>query len=329
MSKFTAKPFVKWAGGKGSLIPTLEKLLPVDISRVDDLTYIEPFIGGGAMLFFMLQKFGNIRKAVINDLNPDLVNAYKMVRDCPEELVGSLAAIQKSYFDIDEEAGRKEFYLAIRRRFNASGLSAVDWASCLIFLNRTCFNGLYRVNSKGEFNVPFGRYKNPKICDADTIYANSRLLQGVEITCGDFEQVAEYVSDNTFVYLDPPYRPVDATSSFTSYTKEGFDDSEQIRLKKFFDRLTASGCLAMLSNSDSSCRNPEDTFFDDLYKDYRIRRVYASRSVSAKADKRGKLAELLVCNYADNGFSTISHDKSLKFSLNINDYGQGAYKRTV
>ena len=176
MSKFTAKPFVKWAGGKGSLIPTLEKLLPVDISRVDDLTYIEPFIGGGAMLFFMLQKFGNIRKAVINDLNPDLVNAYKMVRDCPEELVGSLSDIQKSYFDIAEEAGRKEFYLAMRRRFNASGLSAVDRASCLIFLNRTCFNGLYRVNSKGEFNVPFGRYKNPKICDADTIYANSRLL---------------------------------------------------------------------------------------------------------------------------------------------------------
>lgn len=329
MSKSAAKPFVKWAGGKGGLIPTLEMLLPSDLARIDGLTYIEPFVGGGAMLFFMLRKFGNIRKAVINDLNSDLVNAYKMVRDCPEELVGSLSAIEKPYFDIAEETGRKEFYLAMRRRFNAGGLTAVERASCLIFLNRTCFNGLYRVNSKGEFNVPFGRYKNPKICDADTIYADSRLLQKVEIICGDFEQVAGYVSGNTFVYLDPPYRPIDATSSFTSYTKEGFDDSEQVRLKKFFDRLTASGCFAMLSNSDGSCRNPEDTFFDDLYRDYRIRRVCASRSVSAKADKRGKLTELLISNYADGGCVTTCPDNNVKFNLNIMDYGQGAYKRTV
>ena len=167
----------------------------------------------------------------------------------------------------------------------------------LIFLNKTCFNGLYRVNSKGEFNVPFGKYKNPTICDAKTIYADSELLQKVEIRCGDFEETEQYISENTFIYFDPPYRPLDATSSFNSYAKEAFNDEEQIRLKRYFDRLSEKRCLMMLSNSDCKGRNPEDTFFDDLYKDYIIERVYASRSVNANPEKRGKLTELLIRNY--------------------------------
>ena len=329
MNQLTAKPFVKWAGGKGKLLPTLARLLPDGLARRDGLTYIEPFVGGGAMLFFMLQKFGNIRKAVINDINPDLITAYRMVKNNPEKLVGRLSAIQKEYFGITGDDGRKEFYLAMRKQFNDGGMSVVDNAACLIFLNRTCFNGLYRVNSKGGFNVPFGRYKTPKICDEETIYADSRLLQDVEITCGDFEQVLEYISADAFVYLDPPYRPLDATSSFTSYSKDGFDDNEQIRLKKFLDKLTSAGCPAMLSNSDVTGHDPQDTFLDDLYDGYRINRVYAPRSINAKPDGRGQITELLVRNYTDNGVVSTGIIKHGMTTLNINNYEQSPYKRTV
>ena len=205
--------------------------------------------------------------------------------------------IQKEYLNITEEEERKEFYLNARKHFNNGNLSNVESTMYLIFLNKTCFNGLYRVNSKGEFNVPFGKYKNPTICDAKTIYADSELLQKVEIRCGDFEETEQYISENTFIYFDPPYRPLDATSSFNSYAKEAFNDEEQIRLKRYFDRLSEKRCLMMLSNSDCKGRNPEDTFFDDLYKDYIIERVYASRSVNANPEKRGKLTELLIRNY--------------------------------
>lgn len=298
-----AKPFIKWVGGKGQLIPTFERLLPRGLDRLEAVTYIEPFIGGGAMLFYMLRKFSNIRRAVINDLNPDLIRAYQTVKDTPEALIRFLSGIEREYLGIGEEEKRKEFFLDARKRFNAGGMSDVDNTAWLIFLNRTCFNGLYRVNSKGEFNVPFGKYKNPTICDAETIRADSEVLQKVDIISGDFEQTEPYVSANTFVYFDPPYRPLDATSSFNSYAKEAFNDAEQIRLKEYFDRLSAKNCLLMLSNSDCKGRNPDDTFFDDLYKDYVIERVYATRSVNANPEKRGKLTELLIRNYADTTHS--------------------------
>ena len=298
-----AKPFIKWVGGKGQLIPTFERLLPRGLDRLEAVTYIEPFIGGGAMLFYMLRKFSNIRRAVINDLNPDLIRAYQTVKDTPEALIRFLSGIEREYLGIGEEEKRKEFFLDARKRFNAGGMSDVDNTAWLIFLNRTCFNGLYRVNSKGEFNVPFGKYKNPTICDAETIRADSEVLQKVDIISGDFEQTEPYVSANTFVYFDPPYRPLDATSSFNSYAKEAFNDAEQIRLKEYFDRLSAKNCLLMLSNSDCKGRNPDDTCFDDLYKDYVIERVYATRSVNANPEKRGKLTELLIRNYADTTHS--------------------------
>ena len=320
-----AKPFIKWVGGKGQLLATFEKLLPRELAGVEAFTYIEPFIGGGAMLFYMLRRFNNIERAIINDLNPDLIKAYKTVKSTPEALIQRLAQIEREYLSIHEEEKRKEYYLSVRKRFNDGEMSDVDNTSLLIFLNRTCFNGLYRVNSKGKFNVPFGKYASPTICDAETIYADSELLQKVDIISGDFEQTESYVSEHTFIYFDPPYRPLDATSSFNSYAKEAFNDDEQIRLKKYFDRLSAKKCWLMLSNSDCRGRNPEDTFFDDLYKDYNIERVYASRSVNANPEKRGKLTELLIRNYA--------HTSSLKNTnisgLNLNKYEQSAYRRTI
>lgn len=301
-----AKPFIKWAGGKSQLISTFEGLLPDKISLMENITYIEPFIGGGAMLFYMLQRFNNIKRAIINDLNPDLIKAYKTIKETPEALIQGLSLIEREYLGIQEEQKRKDFFLSVRKRFNKKEMSDVDNTVLLIFLNRTCFNGLYRVNSKGDFNVPFGKYKNPTICDVETIYADSELLQKVDIISGDFEQTEQYVAGNTFVYFDPPYRPLDATSSFNSYAKEAFNDDEQIRLKRYFDRLSKKKCLMMLSNSDCRGRNPEDSFFDDLYKDYIIERVYASRSVNANPAKRGKLTELLIRNYVE----TMSSDKT-------------------
>lgn len=326
MKQHKAKPFIKWAGGKGQLIPTFETLLPSNFADWEESTYIEPFIGGGAMLFFMLQKYPNIKHAIINDLNPNLVKAYKVIKYSPENLIHALNAIQKEYLAITEEDKRKDFYLKIRKRFNDAELSDIDNTMYFIFLNKTCFNGLYRVNSKGKFNVPFGKYKNPTICDANTIYADSEVLQKVEIISGDFEQTEQYVSDNTFIYFDPPYRPLDATSCFNSYAKEAFNDDEQIRLKKYFDKLTTKHCLMMLSNSDCKGRNPEDTFFDDLYKDYIIERVYASRFVNANSEKRGKLPELLIRNYRE----TI-HKENQQFylDLNTNIHEQSTYTRTI
>ncbi len=251
------------------------------------------------MLFFLLRKFSNIKRAIINDLNSNLIIAYNTVRDNPEGLVYELSKVQEEYFNISNEEQRKDFYLSMRNRFNAGNLSKVDNTALLIFLNRTCFNGLYRVNANGEFNVPFGKYKNPKICDAETIYADSELLQMVEILNGDFEQTEPYLTENTFVYLDPPYRPLDATSSFNAYAKDPFNDLEQVRLKKYVDRLSFKRCFLMLSNSDCKGRNPEDSFFDDLYKDYIIERVYASRYINANPQKRGRLTELLIRNYVD------------------------------
>lgn len=291
-----AKSFVKWVGGKKQLLATFENLLPANFSQIEDVTYIEPFVGGGAMLFYMLRTFPNIRRAVINDINPDLVKAYQTVKEHPDRLITRLSHLQKEYLHIPNEEDRKKFYLTIRNRFNEKNLSTVDNTVYFIFLNRTCFNGLYRVNSKGKFNVPFGKYIKPTICDEGTIRIDSELLQNVTILNGDFEQTELYVRDNTFVYFDPPYRPLSATSSFKSYAKEGFNDDEQRRLKAYFDRL-APRCMMMLSNSDGRATDPENVFFDELYDGYIIERVYASRAINANPNGRGKLTELLIRNF--------------------------------
>ncbi len=287
-----AKPFIKWVGGKGQLIEQLEAMLPADFDNWENVTYIEPFVGGGAMLFYMLQTHPNIKSAIINDINEDLTTCYMMVKQSPDALVESLKQIQKEYYSLQNEDARKQFFLLMRDEFNTKQLNSIDNTTLFFFLNRTCFNGLYRVNKAGLFNVPFGRYETPTICDPNTIYADSELLQNVEILTGDYQQTLAYANDNTLFYFDPPYRPLNNTSSFNDYAKEAFNDFAQRRLKEFCDRVEASGYKFMLSNSDCS-----DMFFDDLYAQYIIERVWASRSVNANPQKRGKLTEILVHNY--------------------------------
>ena len=293
-----AKPFLKWAGGKGQLLSQLSEHLPERISR-EPFTYIEPFVGGGAMLFYMLQHFGNIKKAVINDINEDLILTYRTVKDDVEALISKLAKIEEDYFAIVEQDKRSQLFYEIREQYNQHDGNAIERVSQLIFLNKTCFNGLFRVNKRGQFNVPFGKYANPTICNAEVLRADSQLLQSaqVEICQGDYAQILRHIDGLTFVYLDPPYRPLDATSSFTAYAKGDFNDDDQRALAAFCHQLKDAGCYWMESNADCSAKNPEDTFFEELYKDFRIERVYASRFINANPEKRGKLTELLIKNY--------------------------------
>lgn len=293
-----AKPFIKWVGGKGQLLEQLDAQLPADFSTWEDVTYIEPFVGGGAMLFYMLQQYPNIRHAVINDVNSDLITCYYTVRDMPEELIASLLDIQNAYNALPTEGARKEFFLAVRDRYNEKNLDPLENTTMFFFLNRTCFNGLYRVNKKGLFNVPFGKYINPQICDPATIRKDSELLQRVEIMTGDFEATFDHARGETLFYFDPPYRPLSDTSSFNDYAKESFNDEEQIRLKEYCDHIDDAGFRFMLSNSDCKGKNEKDNFFDVLYGAYFIERVWASRNINSNPNKRGKLTEILVHNYA-------------------------------
>lgn len=318
-----AKPFIKWVGGKGQLIEQLTNLLPKDFCCWKDTTYIEPFVGGGAMLFYMLQHFPNIKHAVINDINTDLTTCYQTIRDNAEELILSLKDIEEYYLSIMEEEERKSFFMSVREQYNQKNLAPVDNTTKFIFLNRTCFNGLYRVNKSGLFNVPFGKYKNPKICDPQTIRKDSELLQRVEILNGDFEKTFNYAKGNTLFYFDPPYRPLSDTSSFNDYTKESFNDDAQIRLKEYCDRINNAGYSFMLSNSDCKGKTESDNFFDILYKDYQIERVWASRSINANPNKRGKLTEILVHNYpcveqySFNNQSTLIAENQLEYGKKL------------
>ena len=292
-----AKPFIKWAGGKTQLLTQFENILPHNLEEAEHFTYIEPFVGGGAMLFHMLQKYTNIGRVIINDINPNLITAYRVIRDTPERLITDLKMLQREFRQNSNEEARKEYFLRIRKSYNEDTHNDVTNTAMFIFLNRTCFNGLYRVNSKGYFNVPFGKYTNPTICDEELLLEDSKILQNVEILCGDYTLIERYVDNNTFIYFDPPYRPLSTTSSFTSYSKENFDDTEQTRLAHFFARLSRYGCKMMLSNSDCCAQNPNDTFFENLYGNFIIDKVHASRFVNAIPSKRGKLTEILVRNY--------------------------------
>lgn len=304
MIKTKAKPFIKWVGGKTQLIEQLDALLPSDFGSWNDVTYIEPFVGGGAMLFHMLQKYPNIQHAIINDINSDLTTCYKTVRDNPKELIESMQDIEKAYLTLSSEEARKDFFMAVRNRYNEKNLEPIENTTKFFFLNRTCFNGLYRVNKKGLFNVPFGKYTNPTICNPDTIMQDSELLQRVEILNADFESTFDYAQGNTLFYFDPPYRPLSDTSSFNDYAKEAFNDDAQIRLKEYCDKVNNAGYKFMLSNSDSKGKNEEDNFFDHLYRTYKIERVLASRNINSNPSKRGKLTEILVHNYTRTKLNT-------------------------
>lgn len=293
------KPFVKWAGGKGQLLYTFRDFYPRLLSTGKLKRYVEPFVGGGAVLFDVIQNY-SVKEAVILDINIDLINAYKVIRDNLDQLICLLTDMECLYHSLDVDA-RKEKYYSIREAFNATkintGLVDIEKAAYFIFLNRTCFNGLYRVNRSGDFNVPSGDYKNPTICDTENLTAASTLLKKLEIICGDFKQASSYVNSGTFVYFDPPYRPLNETSSFTSYSQHNFTDEDQIVLANFYRNLHETGALLMLSNSDPHNVDTKDNFFDDLYAGFNINRIQARRAINSKASNRGAVSEILVTNY--------------------------------
>jgi DNA adenine methylase len=298
MYKGVAKPFLKWAGGKGQLLEKLNTLYSEELRNGTIETYIEPFVGGGAVLFDVLQKF-DIKKAVIVDLNKELINCYRCIKENLSEMIIQLESLQNKLYalTVDKQA---ELFLEIRRKYNAIKLNGrfdFEKAADFIFLNKTCFNGLYRVNSKGEFNVPFGRYKKPLICDKENLILINRLLQKVDIYYGDYKQCQAYANNKAFVYFDPPYRPITTTQSFVAYSQNGFNDNNQRELAAFIRELHAQGAKVLLSNSDPKNANPNDNFFDDLYYGFSIGRINAKRMINCQADKRGDVTEIVVQNY--------------------------------
>jgi DNA adenine methylase len=304
-----AKPFLKWAGGKTQLLPEFEKRLPAFIPKNRKIrSYIEPFTGGGAMFFFLKRNF-NVKTSFLFDINPELIVGYKTIQNDSKELIEILCQMEKEYLKKSED-DRKEFYYNIRDSYNLemndfdyhnySG-EWIERASYLIFLNKTCFNGLFRQNKKGEFNVPFGKYKNPTISDAKNIKEVNIALKNTKIFCADFSESEKYIEKGSFVYLDPPYRPLSKTSSFTSYAKDGFVDEDQIRLAKFFKEMDQRGAYLMLSNSDPKNKDHDDEFFDELYTNYNIERVPAKRHINCDASGRGEINEIIVRNY-NNSF---------------------------
>ena len=299
-----AKPFLKWAGGKTQLIEQIKNNLP-EIVFKEKFTYIEPFVGSGAVLFWLLSEFPNMKKAVINDINKELIDTYEVIAQNPYDLISILEILQNEYHELEgNQEDKKQYYYEKRNLFNSRDQGKIEQSALFIFLNRTCFNGLYRVNRKNEFNVPIGSYKKPTICDRENIMAVSDALQKVEIICGDFEQTVEHAGENTLFYFDPPYKPLNQTSSFNSYTKNEFDDKEQIRLRDFCDELAKKGYQWILSNSDVKGKDENNHFFDELYADFHIERVLAKRNINANPEKRGVLSELLIYNYSDK-FLTI------------------------
>ena len=295
------KPFVKWAGGKGSLISQLTNFYPFELENGTIKKYVEPFVGGGAVLIDILQKY-DVEEAYAFDINKDLINCYNVIKKDVETLIEKLNEKEKEFLNIELE-NRQEYFYKIRSEYNSYKIEDnldVKRASEFIFLNRTCFNGLYRVNKNGEFNVPCGKYKNPTICDAKNLRNLSKLLQNVVFEYGDYKKCIKYIDTNTFVYFDQPYRPLSITSGFTSYTKEDFNDENQKELADFYKELDLKNAKLMLSNSNPKNTNKEDNFFEDIYKGFNINEVSAKRMINSKAQGRGEISELLITNYKEN-----------------------------
>ena len=277
IKEVTLQPFTKWTGGKRQLLPVIRELMPKTYNR-----YFEPFVGGGALFFDLAPK-----DAVINDFNAELINCYQQIKDNPQELIEILK--------VHQEYNSKEYYLDLRsadRDERIDMMSEVQRAARILYMLRVDFNGLYRVNSKNQFNVPYGRYKNPKIVDENLISAISTYLNNnqIEIKKGDFEKAVLDVQPGDFVYFDPPYIPLSETSAFTSYTHEGFSYDDQVRLRDTFKTLSDAGAYVMLSNSSSF-------LVEELYRDFNIHHVEAIRTNGAKSSSRGKISEIIVTNY--------------------------------
>ncbi len=291
------RPFLKWAGGKTQLLPALLARLPPGLGDGSIHRYVEPFVGGGALFFDLATRFPSLDCRLF-DANPGVALVYRVVRGQVEDLIARLEVMDAAY-RAEDEAGRKDYYYAVRERFNAGGLDLVEQAADLLFLNRTGFNGLYRTNGSGGFNVPHGRYRNPQISRPDLLRAASRALASAEIEVDDFSAAGTVVDDRTFIYLDPPYRPLTKTASFTAYSSHPFGDEEQRRLAAFVRALDARGARIMLSNSDPRNADPGDDFFDALYEGFVIERVPARRMINRDGAGRGTINELVIRNYGE------------------------------
>ena len=293
------KPFIKWAGGKTQLLTDIRVKYPKELGKTIT-KYCEPFIGGGAVLFDILSNY-EIEEILINDINKELTNTYSQIKNNLEYLIVELSKLQVLFWAL-ESTERKNFYNEKRERFNYLKVNGdedinLEKATLFIFLNKTCFNGLFRVNKKGLFNVPMGSYKKPIICDKNNLTDIHKVLQKVEIKTGDYKETLDFIDEKTFLYLDPPYRPISETASFTSYAETNFDDNEQIALGQFVDKASAKGAKVVISNSDPKNNNKEDHFFDKLYSKYEISRVSAKRMINCNANSRGDVNELLISNY--------------------------------
>lgn len=300
-----AYPVLKWAGGKTKLLPQIQKQYPSKLQQGCLKTYIESFVGGGSVFFDIYHHY-NIEKAYLFDNNIELVILYKVIKNNAELLINRLSKIKNKYLNLTEEK-RKNFYYQSRNDYNTFDKKAdtsiykknwVERAALTIFLNHTCFNGLYRVNRKGLFNVPMGRYKNPAILNGSNIRAVSQAFKIAEIKQCDFSEVLEYADKTTFIYYDPPYRSISKTATFNAYSSLNFNDDEQRRLRDVFIKVSQQGAYQMLSNSDPT-NYIEDFFFDELYCDFNIQRILASRMINSKGNSRGKIKEILVTNYSE------------------------------
>lgn len=299
MQQRNLKPILKWAGGKTQLLAEISHVYPDGFGKTIR-RYAEPFVGGGAVLFDILSKY-ELDEVYISDVNAELINVYLVVRDQADELIAILTNYQTEYLACGDEC-RKQYYYNKRDEFNeliinGESKSGVKSAALFIFLNRTCFNGLYRANRNGLFNVPKGDQANPLICNAENIHAVSAALKNVQIVCGDYSESKAFIDKHTLVYLDPPYRPLKGRDSFISYTETEFDDSCQCALAGFIEEINARGAYIILSNSDPKNVDPEDDFFEDLYIDYDVQRIQAKRRINRNADHRGYITELLIKNY--------------------------------
>lgn len=303
--KFYAKPFLKWIGGKGQLLKEIDNRLP-EIVKNDELEYyFEPFVGAGSV-FFHLKNNYQIKKSIISDINPELILTYNVIKKDYKKLIKALKPLKNEYLDYEDPEEQKKFYLKTRESYNKN-LKKIDYnsyskahiqrAAQMIFINKTCFNGMFRVNKDGKFNVPAGRYKNPSIYDEDNLREVHRVLNNhVIIKTQDFSKTEEYIVKNSFVYLDPPYRPLNKTSNFTQYYKDNFGDLDQIRLCQYIQRLTKKNIPVMLSNSDSK-NEDNKSYFKKLYSHQRIEPVKARRNINANGKKRNVINELIIRNY--------------------------------
>jgi len=293
----TVKPFLKWAGGKAQILNNIKMKYPKGLGK-SIVKYAEPFVGGGAVLFDVLSNY-EVSDIYISDINRELIITYKTICNKIDVLTSHLKYLEKEYLSVTGDE-RKELYYHYRTRFNSLKVmqdESPEIAALFIALNRTCFNGLYRVNSKGEYNVPQGSYKNPRICDEENLVAISQKLQKVRIICGDYRESEDFIDNNTFAYFDPPYRPLSESSSFTSYTQNGFDDHEQVELARFIDIMSERGAYVVASNSDPKNTDEKDSFFDELYNRHKIFRINASRAINSAGSRRGMVSELLISSY--------------------------------